>query len=114
MARRRSVERERYWRSIIAEQESSGQSISDFCRQREVAQGSFFNWRRKFAIAEKDTGKIDVAANFLPIELPPLPTEAGRSSFEVVLPDGYRVVLPPHSDCQLLCEVLDAVRQRSC
>ena len=39
MARRRNLERERYWRGVIREQGASGLGISAFCREREVPLG---------------------------------------------------------------------------
>ncbi len=113
MARRRSTERELYWRALIRRQAASGLSISAFCRQEDVSGGSFFNWRRKLSELADDT-EAPTAADFVPIELPEPPPAVAQPSIEVVLPDGCRVILPPHSDCHLLREVLDAVRERSC
>ena len=47
MTRREHLDREEYWQGVLRQQESSGLSISAFCREREVAEGSFFYWRRK-------------------------------------------------------------------
>ena len=35
------------WRELVAEQATSGLSIAEFCRRREVAQASFYQWRKK-------------------------------------------------------------------
>ena len=47
MTRREHLDREEYWQGLRWQQESSELSISAFCREREVAEGSFFYWRRK-------------------------------------------------------------------
>ena len=39
------------WRELIAEQAQSGLNIAEFCRRREIAQASFFQWRRKLQAA---------------------------------------------------------------
>ncbi len=49
MACRRSLERARFWRGMIRDQEASGLSVSAFCRERKAVSTSFFKWRRKLA-----------------------------------------------------------------
>jgi transposase-like protein len=39
-------ERQKYWQVVIAEQEASGNSIRDFCRERNLTEHSFYWWRR--------------------------------------------------------------------
>jgi transposase-like protein len=113
MARRRSTERELHWRALIRRQAASGLSISAFCRQEDVSEGSFFNWRRKLAGRSGDS-EAPTEADFVAIELPEHSPAIGQHSIEVVLPDGCRVILPPDSNGDLLRDVLDAVRERSC
>jgi len=35
------------WREIIKEQEASGCRVSAYCRQRQLNEKSFYNWRRR-------------------------------------------------------------------
>ena len=37
------------WRAVVAEQKSSGLSISEFCREREIRPNNFYNWRSKLS-----------------------------------------------------------------
>jgi transposase-like protein len=39
-------ERRTYWQGLVAEQEASGKSIREFCRERNVTEHSFYWWRR--------------------------------------------------------------------
>ena len=59
------------WESLLKEQESSGQSISGFCRERGVSDSAFAYWRKK-AGKEKASGEfVRVESNQrVSIELP--------------------------------------------
>lgn len=110
MGRGRSVERERYWREVIGDQAGSGLSISAFCRERGVSPASFFSWRRKLAAG----GREEVIGKFVPIELVPPAAPAERPGFEVALPSGLRVHVPPRFDADALRELLDVLEARAC
>ncbi len=47
MAYQRSAEKEEFWRLALAEQDNSGLTVSEFCRQQSLSQPSFYAWRRK-------------------------------------------------------------------
>jgi transposase-like protein len=121
MARRRNLERERYWRGVIREQQASGQGISAFCREQEVPLSSFFQWRRKLKerppkeerASGNNTPQEDSAAKFVPVQLQPPPT-ATRAGCEIVLADGCRVIVPTQCDATWLGEILGALRERPC
>jgi len=78
---------------VILEQKSSGLSVSAFCRKRELSQGSFFRWRRKFTQCDRE----DAAAKFVPLHLD-APSMTMRPGCEVVLPDGCRIIVPTGSE----------------
>lgn len=110
MGGRRSLDREQYWRELIRGQQASGLSISAFCREREVSPASFFDWRRKLASRDGE----EVADKFVPIELGPPASLAGRPGFEVVLPNGLRVLVPSRFDADALRELLDVLGPQAC
>lgn len=115
MAGRGRVDREVHWRGVIRDQRASGLSISAFCRQRGIPAWSFYNWRRK--LAERDHDRADepkeTGAKFVPIEIP-APSAQTRSSCEVVLPNGCRIIAPIQCDARWLGEILGALQERSC
>jgi transposase-like protein len=39
---------EEFWRAAIEAQPEGGQSVSAYCRQRELSANTFYKWRRKF------------------------------------------------------------------
>lgn len=40
------------WRGLVAEQQQSGQSVTAFCRARELKTGQFFAWKQRLREAE--------------------------------------------------------------
>lgn len=50
--RRRSVERESFWRDAFRRHEASGLTVRAFCRREKLHESAFYFWRR--AVAERD------------------------------------------------------------
>ena len=103
MNRRRSLEREEYWRGVIREQEGSGLSASAFCREKNLSAGSFFTWRRRLA------DRTDNAAKFVPVQLQ-ASAVSSRPGCEVVLPNGCRVIVSSQCDATWLQEIVQALQ----
>jgi hypothetical protein len=36
-----------YWQELVSQQEQSGLSVHAFCKQRDVTEASFYNWRKQ-------------------------------------------------------------------
>lgn len=61
-------ERRKYWEGVIGEQEASGKSVRDFCRERNLGEHSFYWWRRirreakpvAFALVETKPASVPV------------------------------------------------------
>jgi hypothetical protein len=111
---------------LIRQQEKSGLSISAFCREREVAEGSFFYWRRKLGAGQMRgpaEGRIvDVTQNcpddnalakFVPVNLPAA-SRKPVASWELVLASGCRIILSDQCDPEWLREILGVLRERTC
>jgi transposase-like protein len=43
----KSSAKEAYWRKILDQQQECGQSIREFCRQRDLSEASFYFWRKE-------------------------------------------------------------------
>jgi hypothetical protein len=50
--RRRSMEREVFWRDALRRHDTSGLSVRAFCRREKLHESAFYFWRR--AVAERD------------------------------------------------------------
>lgn len=109
MTRHGNSERETFWQGVIREQESSGLSISAFCRKRGVSEASFFSWRRRLTPRDRN----DTAGKFVPLKLD-AQAMATRPGCEVVLPDGCRIIVPIQCDANWLREILEALQGSSC
>lgn len=127
MVVRRHLERWRYWREVMRRQAESGLSVAAFCREQQVPPASFFAWRKKLAEADQPVesrapaqgasgspgrdAKASHAARtrFVPIELSPC--THSPANFEIVGPDGYRVVVPTPFDAESLREILWVLKE---
>ena len=116
MATRRNLERWQSWQDVIRRQEESGLSVAAFCREQQVPPASFFAWRKKLSEADQNVNAAsgrdashEVRAQFVPIAISPVPPSS--ANFEIVEPDGYRVVVPTRFDAESLREILRVLKE---
>ena len=91
------------WRERIAEQERSGLSVKQFCKDRGLTECSFYAWRKRlrkkepvrFALVERGAARQESA------------TEA---CLELVLASGERLRIGNGVDAMTLHTVLEALR----
>ena len=98
----KAEQRREEWRQRIGQQESSGQSIRTFCRERGLKEHAFYGWRQRlrkqntpvrFALVEtKSTGET----------VPPI---------ELMLSSGERLRIP--NDAATLKLVLAVLREQA-
>ena len=81
------------WFGLVREQESSGLSISEFCRRKKLTENSFYRWRRLLA--------EDKGASFVPLEV------VGTRAVDITLPCGATVNVA--ADRKALQEVFAAL-----
>ncbi|MGH9436972.1 MAG: IS66 family insertion sequence element accessory protein TnpA [Terriglobia bacterium] len=48
----RDIAKEQQWRQIVADQQASGLGVAEYCRQKGIIVGPFYEWNRK--IRERD------------------------------------------------------------
>ena len=82
--RERDPSRERHWRAIVADWRASGLSVREFCRRRQLAEPSFYFWRR--ALLQRSTPPAAVPT-FVPLTVIP------AAAIEVRCPSGHLVTL---------------------
>ena len=51
---KRDASKETFWRQALGECQSSGQSVREFCRQRQLKESLFYAWRRE--LGRRDAG----------------------------------------------------------
>jgi transposase-like protein len=92
------------WRERIAEQQRSGLSIKRFCKERNVAEHSFYAWRRRL--------REDQAVHFALVNREPARRESGYDAcVEIILPTGERLRVDAGVDTTTLRTVLEALRR---
>jgi hypothetical protein len=105
MARVEEKARERgaQWRERIAEQQSSGLSVKQFCKERELSSWSFYKWRKqlrqakpvRFALVDRRTRHEQSATS---------------ADLEVVFATGERLRIRSGVDGAILRTVVEALR----
>jgi transposase-like protein len=119
MARRGERDRggERFWRRMLRLWRHSGQSIREFCTKHELAEPSFYAWRR--VIGERDRqaaqpsdsdGQAQDQPAFVPLCVLPTATTA----LELVLGQGRVVRVPAGFDAATLRQLLAVLEEPSC
>src|SRR5271165_4523656 len=113
---RRNPKREQHWREVVAAWRKSGQSVSAFCRERNVPEASFYGWRR--TLRERDPQRQAAPAQaashptLVPVRVVP------DAVVEVVLPTGFvlRVPIGANADevAKLVSTLVTALRTSSC
>jgi transposase-like protein len=98
------------WRSLIAAQERSGESVARFAEQRGLNPATLYWWRSRLRSRER------AQSEFVPIEI--VGAERSMPStndgvFELELVGGRRLRVPPRFDADELARLIAAV-ERAC
>jgi hypothetical protein len=92
-----------YWRGRIAEQERSGLSVQQFCKEQGLTEQAFYFWRKRLRNQEP--------MRFALLETGSTQQQPGReTSLELVLATGERLRIGAGVDRTLLRMVLEALR----
>jgi hypothetical protein len=87
-----------YWSGLIAEQESSGQTIRGFCQERGIEDHCFYYWRKRLPRSA-------------PVQFALLKTVAGAAPLELILANGEQLRIRKGVDAATFRLVLDVIRQ---
>lgn len=87
-----------FWSKLIAEQEASGQTIREFCKEHGVGDHSFYYWRKRLQKSE-------------PVQFALLKTVASAASLELILASGEQLRIWNGVDAATFRLVLDVVRR---
>jgi|SRR5689334_3398745 len=90
------------WRERIAEQEGSGLSVKQFCKERGLTECSFYAWRKR--LRKKEAVRFALVERATPHEC------ANEALLEVVLASGERLRIGAGVDTATLRSVLDVLR----
>ena len=99
------------WRSLVSEQEESGQSVAAFCRVRGLPVSHFYYWKKRLReVATPPFVEVQVAK-------PHLRSRHSRSALgptiEVRLSNGRSLIVAPEFDASHLRALLAVVESES-
>ena len=97
----RSATKADQWRERIAEQQRSGMSVRQFCRQQGLAEHCFYGWRKRL----RTEGPLRFA-----LLAPTGAALATGSTVELVLPTGERLRVAAGANAATIRAVLEALR----
>jgi transposase len=101
----RRESKERFWRTTLRRWRGSGLSVRAYCEQQELAEPTFYAWRR--SIQERDAA----AVRFVPVEVVPepksqTPAEDSAGALELLVGAGRRLRIGPGFDAPTLRRLL--------
>jgi hypothetical protein len=103
--RPRDSRKEQQWRRWIGQWQHSGLSVRAFCARHDLAQPSFYAWRRE--IRQRDAA----AGTFLSVQVVPDDDPSPASPLEVVLPGGRTLRVPSGFDSAALRQLLAVLEE---
>jgi hypothetical protein len=119
----RDRQKEGQWRRLLRQWRRGGQTVRDFCRERQVSEPSFYSWRRTiaqrdrqahgkrrqpFARRDERTEQGKKAPLFVPVRVTPTPM---APAFELVLGNGRLVRVPSGFDAGTLRQLLAVLEE---
>ena len=106
--------KERFWRDHVRRWRGSGLTVRDYCAQHQLAEPSFYGWRRTLAERDEVVAKAaGPAITFVPIEVQPdepSPTVA----LELVLTNGRVLRIPLGVQPRRVRDLLAVLEEPSC
>jgi len=99
------------WRSLVSEQEASGQSIAAFCRARELRESLFYYWKK--GLKQAATARFVEVQVAKPALRPRHSRSAPGSTIEVRLGNGRSLMVAPEFDASHLRALLAVVESAS-
>lgn len=100
-------------KALLERWRSSGEPAAAFCRRHGMAPQKLSYWKRTLARPSRRAARPARAAQsgFVPVQLVDGPGEAAGGSVEIVMGNGWRVLVRPGVSRELLAEVVAALRQ---
>lgn len=124
---RRDAQKERFWRGAIRQQQRSGQSVRQYCRDQGVSEPSFYAWRRELkrrhsqrvkTTSLRAAGRPGVGRSrrpaFVSVQLGPGTVPIGSAPIECLLPNGMVLRLPASMEPAAIAAVLTSWEQSRC
>lgn len=102
-------EKRQFWQMVIETWQSSGMSVSKFCKAEGLAEGTFYNWRNKLTGRQAQTNKqaVKKPPAFIKVAIP----SSDHTLLELELSSGNTLRISPAADSQTLSNVISVLHQ---
>lgn len=102
-------EKRQFWQMVIETWQSSGLSVSKFCKVEGLSEGSFYNWRKKLAVANSKHSKQNGSGSsaFIEVSMP----KGNPVALELVLSSGNSLRISSGADNKTLSSVLSVLHR---
>ena len=102
-------EKRQFWQMVIEAWQNSGMSISKFCKAEGLAEGTFYNWRKKLTDKQSQTNKQAVKnpSAFIKVAMP----RSNHALLELELSSGNTLRISSGADNKTLSSVLSVLRE---
>jgi|SRR5579872_2377596 len=94
------------WQSLIEEQEKSGLSQAEFCKQRNITMAQFGYYRG--LLKAKDQAKLKKPELFSPVQIKKEDTKLS-GKIKIVLPNGFQCYFPASVDSMQIKRLMEAL-----
>ncbi|MBX3709182.1 MAG: hypothetical protein KF702_05425 [Gammaproteobacteria bacterium] len=98
--------RYRYWQTLVEEQEKSGLSQTEFCRQHQLVLSQFSYYRSVFKSQKEINKSMDV---FQPIQFKINKTPL-EGEIKIILPSGLQCIFPVDAHISQIKSLLEVLR----
>jgi hypothetical protein len=104
-----SEDRRQFWQMVIETWQTSGLSVSRFCKAEGLSEGSFYNWRKKLSASNSKHGKNNSSGSsaFVEVSMP----KNNPAALELVLSTGSILRIGPGADNKTLISVISVLRE---
>ncbi len=102
-------EKRQFWQMAVETWRDSGMSVSKFCKAEGLAEGTFYNWRKKLTGGQPQTSK-QTARNpsaFIRVAIP----KGNHALLELVLSSGNTLRISSGADNKTLSDVLSILHR---
>ena len=101
------------WRGLLTEQRGSGQSIGVFCRERQLGEWQFYEWKKRLRPAKAEPFvAVEVVASE-PSSVPARPAPVASPPLEIRLRGGWNVLVGPDFEAGHLQRLLRVLEQEA-
>ena len=103
--------REQYWREVVSRQAASGLNVREFCRRQQLAETSFYAWRRTIGQRDDEVKSPEPAPQFVPAVVTDTPPR--ETSIVLELGSGRALKLPESISAERLAQLVHALEVRA-